>query len=119
MARLDKAEQEFGIDPHVVVALIGVETYYGRITGSKDVFTSLTTLAFDYPRRETYFQSELEAYLLLAREEGWNIGETKGSYNMLKTVDRCRCQRLIGLDIVLSPFMSHTDQIRLLFCSVL
>ncbi|RBO82254.1 lytic murein transglycosylase B [Marinomonas aquiplantarum] len=78
---LDKAEQEFGIDPHVVVALIGVETYYGRITGSKDVFTSLTTLAFDYPRRETYFQSELEAYLLLAREEGWNIGETKGSYS--------------------------------------
>ncbi|WP_394178908.1 lytic murein transglycosylase B [Marinomonas posidonica] len=78
---LDKAEQEFGIDPYVVVALIGVETYYGRITGSKDVFTSLTTLAFDYPRREAYFQSELEAYLLLARDEGWNIGETKGSYS--------------------------------------
>lgn len=78
---LAKAQQEFGIDPHVVVALIGVETYYGRITGSKDVFTSLTTLAFDYPRRKEYFQSELEAYLLLARAEGWNIGETKGSYS--------------------------------------
>jgi membrane-bound lytic murein transglycosylase B len=78
---LRKAEQEFGVDPYVIVALIGVETYYGRITGSRDVFTSLTTLAFDYPRRKVYFQSELEAYLLLARQEGWNIGETKGSYS--------------------------------------
>jgi membrane-bound lytic murein transglycosylase B len=78
---LQKAEQEFGVESNVIVALIGVETYYGRITGSKDVFTSLTTLAFDYPRRKAYFQSELEAYLLLAREEGWSIGETKGSYS--------------------------------------
>ncbi|ETI62466.1 lytic murein transglycosylase B [Marinomonas profundimaris] len=80
-AWLNKAEQEFGVESNVIVALIGVETYYGRITGSKDVFTSLTTLAFDYPRRKEYFQSELEAYLLLARKEGWNIGETKGSYS--------------------------------------
>jgi len=78
---LKKAEQDFGVESNVIVALIGVETYYGRITGSKDVFTSLTTLAFDYPRRKEYFQSELEAYLLLAREEGWNIGKTKGSYS--------------------------------------
>ncbi|MGJ8646527.1 MAG: lytic murein transglycosylase B [Marinomonas colpomeniae] len=78
---LKKAELEFGVEPSVIVALIGVETYYGRITGSKDVFTSLTTLAFDYPRRKEYFQSELEAYLLLAREEGWDIGDTKGSYS--------------------------------------
>lgn len=78
---LSKAEKEYGVEPRVIVALIGVETYYGRITGSKDIFTSLTTLAFDYPRRKDYFQSELEAYLLLARQEGWNIGETKGSYS--------------------------------------
>ncbi|MGB7390774.1 MAG: lytic murein transglycosylase B [Marinomonas sp.] len=78
---LEKAEQEYGVDWHVIVALIGVETYYGRITGSKDVFTSLTTLAFDYPRRQAYFQNELRAYLLLARENNWNIGATKGSYS--------------------------------------
>ena len=78
---LKKAELEFGVESSVIVALIGVETYYGRITGTKDVFTSLTTLAFDYPRRKEYFQSELEAYLLLAREEKWNIGDTKGSYS--------------------------------------
>lgn len=78
---LKKAESEFGVDSKVIVALLGVETYYGKITGSKDVFTSLTTLAFDYPRRKAYFQSELEAYLLLVRSNGWDIGETKGSYS--------------------------------------
>ncbi len=80
-AWLEKAEKEFGVESNVIVALLGVETYYGRITGSQDVFTSLTTLAFDYPRRKEYFQSELEAYLLLAREEQWDIGHTKGSYS--------------------------------------
>lgn len=78
---LDKAQKEYGVDWHVIVALIGVETYYGRITGSQDIFTSLTTLAFDYPRRQDYFQSELTAYLLLSRDNGWRIGDTKGSYS--------------------------------------
>ena len=78
---LAKAEQEFGVDRHVIVALMGVETAYGNITGNRDVFTSLTTLAFDYPRRGEYFQSELEAYLLLARQEGWPLGTTNGSYS--------------------------------------
>ncbi|MBM6550467.1 lytic murein transglycosylase B [Marinomonas ostreistagni] len=78
---LAQAEQQFGVDRHVIVALLGVETAYGNITGNRDVFTSLTTLAFDYPRRGQYFQSELEAYLLLARKEGWEIGTTNGSYS--------------------------------------
>ncbi|MBJ7538487.1 lytic murein transglycosylase B [Marinomonas sp. C1424] len=78
---LRKAEQEFGVESRVIVALIGVETFYGRVTGSTDIFTSLTTLAFDYPRRKDYFQSELQAYLLLVREENWDIGATKGSYS--------------------------------------
>ncbi|WP_272642654.1 lytic murein transglycosylase B [Marinomonas mediterranea] len=78
---LKKAQQQYGVDWSIIVALIGVETAYGRITGSRDVFTSLTTLAFDYPRRGKYFQRELEAYLLLARQESWGIGNTNGSYS--------------------------------------
>lgn len=78
---LDKAELEFGVPAEIIVAIIGVETFYGRITGSKDVFTSLSTLAFDYPRRGEYFRSELEAYLLLARDKGWPINSIKGSYS--------------------------------------
>ncbi|WP_245957953.1 lytic murein transglycosylase B [Marinomonas piezotolerans] len=78
---LDKAELEFGVPWPIIVSIIGVETAYGRVTGNRDVFTSLTTLAFDYPRRGKYFRSELESYLLLARQEGWTVGETKGSYS--------------------------------------
>ncbi|TPE48727.1 lytic murein transglycosylase B [Maribrevibacterium harenarium] len=76
-----RAEEEYGVDWHVIVALLGVETAYGRVTGNRDVFTSLTTLSFDYPRRADYFRSELEAYLLLARREGWGLGTTNGSYS--------------------------------------
>lgn len=78
---LKKAQEEYGVNPEIIAALIGVETFYGRITGKRDVFTSLSTLAFDYPRRSDYFQSELEAYLLLVRENQWQIGNTKGSYS--------------------------------------
>jgi len=78
---LKKAQAEYGVNPEIIAALIGVETFYGRITGKRDVFTSLSTLAFDYPRRAEYFQSELEAYLLLVRENQWQIGNTKGSYS--------------------------------------
>ncbi|MFT2111904.1 lytic murein transglycosylase B [Marinomonas sp. 2405UD68-3] len=78
---LDRAEKEFGVPAEIIVAIAGVETFYGRITGNKDVFTSLSTLAFDYPRRGKYFQSELEAFLLLAREKNWPISEVKGSYS--------------------------------------
>ncbi|SBT18038.1 Membrane-bound lytic murein transglycosylase B precursor [Marinomonas gallaica] len=78
---LEQAERDYGVDWQVIVALLGVETAYGKVTGNRDVFTSLTTLSFDYPRRGAYFQSELEAYLLLARNQGWTLGETKGSYS--------------------------------------
>lgn len=80
-AWLDQAERDYGVDWPVIVALLGVETAYGKVTGNRDVFTSLTTLSFDYPRRGPFFRSELEAYLLLARNQGWQLGTTKGSYS--------------------------------------
>src|SRR5207247_2648201 len=55
---LARAEHELGVPPEVIVAIIGVETYYGRNTGSYPVFDALTTLAFDYPRRAEFFRGE-------------------------------------------------------------
>lgn len=78
---LDKAENEYGVPAEIIAALIGVETFYGRVMGTIDVFTSLSTLAFDYPRRVKYFQYELESYLLLVRDNNWPIGNAKGSYS--------------------------------------
>lgn len=77
---VDAAAQQYGVDPAYIVAIIGVETLYGRNTGNYYVLQALTTLAFDFPKRADFYQKELEQYLLLTREEqvqplGW-----KGSY---------------------------------------
>ena len=74
------AEERFGVPPEVIVAIIGVETNYGRNAGSYQVIDALTTLAFDYPKRGDFFRSELEQFLLLSREEGFDPLEPLGSY---------------------------------------
>jgi membrane-bound lytic murein transglycosylase B len=77
---LHRARDEFGVPPEVLVAIIGVETYYGRNTGGYSVFDALTTLAFDYPRRAEFFRGELKQFLLLTREQGISPLAPKGSY---------------------------------------
>ena len=64
----------------IIVAIIGVETVYGRQMGSWRVIDALSTLAFDYPPRAEFFRGELEQYLLFAREQGLDVFSVKGSY---------------------------------------
>ncbi|MDD3518519.1 MAG: lytic murein transglycosylase B [Chromatiales bacterium] len=75
-----RAQETFGVDAEVVVAIIGVETFYGRNQGGFPVLDSLVTLGFDYPPRAAFFRSELGQFLLLTREEGFDPREVKGSY---------------------------------------
>jgi len=77
---LDAATEAYGVAPEYVVAIIGVETRYGQITGGYRVIDALTTLAFDYPPRSPFFRKELTQFLLLAREEGRDPLELSGSY---------------------------------------
>lgn len=77
---LDRVAKERGVAPEYLVAIIGVETFYGRITGKFRVLDALATLAFDYPPRSKFFRSELENFLLLAREEAVDPLTTLGSY---------------------------------------
>ncbi|MBN9288172.1 MAG: lytic murein transglycosylase B [Gammaproteobacteria bacterium 39-13] len=79
-AALAKAEKEYGIPPEIVIAIIGVETFYGKHAGQYSVLDALVTLGFDYPPRSKFFLSELEEFLLLAREEKWDPTQIKGSY---------------------------------------
>jgi membrane-bound lytic murein transglycosylase B len=79
-AALERAAREFGVAPEIVVAIIGVETEYGRNTGTFRVLDALATLAFDYPRRAGYFRSELEQFLLYTREAGLDAAALRGSY---------------------------------------
>jgi len=70
-----------GVSPDAIVGILGVETMFGEITGSHRVLDALATLAFDYPPRAPFFRSELENFLLLAREEKTvNIRTALGSY---------------------------------------
>jgi membrane-bound lytic murein transglycosylase B len=77
---LARAEADFGVPPEIVVAIVGVETFYGRNVGGYRVIDALTTLAFDYPRRAAYFRDELREYLLLARDEKFSPLVPKGSF---------------------------------------
>jgi membrane-bound lytic murein transglycosylase B len=74
------ASARFGVPEEVIVAIIGVETIYGRNTGRFGTLAALATLAFDYPPRAELFRRELEALLLLAREEGRSPLDYRGSY---------------------------------------
>ena len=69
-----------GVPREIIVAIIGVETFYGRIAGSYRVVDALSTLAFDYPKRSPFFTGELEHFLVLAWESGKDPLELTGSY---------------------------------------
>jgi membrane-bound lytic murein transglycosylase B len=69
-----------GVPIEIIVGIIGVETYFGRITGGHRVLDALATLAFDYPPRSKFFRSELEQFLLLIREEDMTATDAFGSY---------------------------------------
>lgn len=77
---LARAERDYGVPKEIIVAIIGVETFYGRNMGKWRVADALATLAFDYPPRADYFRAELESYLLFTREAGLDALSVLGSY---------------------------------------
>jgi membrane-bound lytic murein transglycosylase B len=83
-ALINKAAEQFGVDPQIIVAIIGVETSYGGNTGGYRVLDALTTLAFYYPDtgndRSAFFSSELMNFIVLGDEEDLPLMEVKGSY---------------------------------------
>jgi membrane-bound lytic murein transglycosylase B len=77
---LERVEQRFGVPPEIIVAILGVETYYGRNTGKHRALDALTTLAFDYPRRAAFFRGELKEFLLLVRDQRVDPTAPTGSF---------------------------------------
>ena len=67
---LQRAQSKFGVPAEIIVAIIGVETRYGKILGNLRVLDSLVTLSVEYPRRSKFFSSELEHFLKLTSEQG-------------------------------------------------
>lgn len=79
-ALLDRVARDSGVPASTIVAILGVETFYGRITGGFRVIDSLSTLAFRFPPRSRFFRSELEHFLLLTREAAVDPLTATGSY---------------------------------------
>ena len=79
-ALLDAAEAVYGVPAALLTAIIGIETNYGRNLGAYRALDALATLGFAYPRRADFFRDELEALLLLAREEDIDAAAVEGSY---------------------------------------
>ncbi|MGF6900620.1 lytic murein transglycosylase B [Paraburkholderia phytofirmans] len=85
-ATLQRAYEEFGVPPEVIVGIIGVETIYGRFMGNFRVLDALTTLSFDYPNtanradRQATFRKNLEDYLVWTRDSQIDPTTVLGSY---------------------------------------
>ena len=79
-AAFQRAKSRYGVAPEMITAIIGVESAYGVKPGKYRVIDSLSTLAFDYPRRASFFRGELEQFLLLCRDEQQDFLSPQGSY---------------------------------------
>ncbi len=83
-AWLHEADERWGVPPEVVVGIVGVETFYGRIMGSFRLVDALATLSFDFPEgrsdRSDYFRDELEEFFVFCAREGRDPQTLKGSY---------------------------------------
>ena len=82
---LNKVEQESGVPAEMIVAIIGIETIYGRQTGNFRVKDALSTLAFSYPdtpnkaTREKLFKDQLQELILLCWSEAGGTLPAKNS----------------------------------------
>jgi peptidoglycan lytic transglycosylase B len=81
---LERAEQRWGVPPEIVVGIVGVETYYGRVMGEFRVVDALATLSFDFPPgrrdRSAFFRDELEQFLRWCQRERLDPYTPRGSY---------------------------------------
>lgn len=77
---LNQAEQVYSVAPEIIVAIIGVETRYGKIMGSYPVVEALSTLGFDYPPRAKFFRKELTEFFILTRDQKLDPSSLTGSY---------------------------------------
>lgn len=77
---LEQVAERYGVAAEMIVAIVGIETYFGTRMGRYRVLDALATLAFAYPPRSTFFTSELESFLLLTREEQVDPTAALGSY---------------------------------------
>ena len=83
-AWLTQAEARWGVPAEIIVGIVGVETFYGRIMGNFRTIDALATLSFDFPTgrsdRSAFFREQLEELLVWSRREGSDPTAVRGSF---------------------------------------
>jgi len=79
-AAMQRAQQVYGVPPEIIAGIIGVETYFGRMTGNFRTIDALVTLSFDYLRRAAFYRQQLTEFFLLVREQHADPLAIKGSF---------------------------------------
>lgn len=77
---VQRAASYYKVAPEIIIAIIGVETFYGKHMGTYKVLDALYTLGFFYPKRAAYFSGEFANFVKLAKAQGWSYDNIKGSY---------------------------------------
>ena len=77
---VEEVSESLAVEPEIIMAIVGVETNYGMITGGFRVIDALATLGFYYPRRAEFFAGELAQFIRLSEEENLPVTEVRGSY---------------------------------------
>ena len=77
---IEQVEKKYQVPAEIIVAIVGVETFYGVYKGKSPVFDTLVTFAFDYPKRAEFFTRELEEFLVLSKENQLDTRAIMGSY---------------------------------------
>ena len=79
---LKKASDTFGVPEEIIVAIIGIETRYGKNLGNFKTFDTLASLSVgpNKGRRAQFYRTELENFLLLCRENNLDPSSITGSY---------------------------------------
>jgi membrane-bound lytic murein transglycosylase B len=76
LARID---EKYGVPPEVLIAIWGIESNFGKFTGSRPVIKALATLAFD-ARRPVLFRTELFHALTIVDQGHIKLDDLKGSW---------------------------------------
>ncbi|MDO6705713.1 lytic transglycosylase domain-containing protein [Photobacterium sp. 1_MG-2023] len=76
---LERIGRQYGVQPRFIVALWGVESNFGKLTGSYNVIEALSTLAYE-GRREAFFRDQVMAALTILQQGHIHAAEMKGSW---------------------------------------
>jgi len=73
-------EAKYQVDSAIIAAILGIETRFGQLPGTRPILDSLYTLSTGFPRRADFFRKQLGAIIAISRQDKIKLASLKGSY---------------------------------------